>query len=73
MTGVHSYFDVFQVFWPWSGHMSMYIRVLPSGAAFQGIASGEVSFTVISPPDSEMGEVEPRRSTVVVPIKVCIA
>ena len=29
-----------------------------------------VSFTVISPPDADSGETEPRRSTVVVPIKV---
>ena len=46
----------------------MYIRVLPSSPGFTGEAKGEVRFVVESPPAD--GETEPRRSTVVLPVKV---
>ena len=33
-----------------SGYLALFIRVLPSGSRFAGVASGEVTFTVTSPP-----------------------
>lgn len=40
--------------------------VKPEGAAFNGTATGEVRFTVVSPPP--LGQREERRSTVVMPL-----
>jgi membrane-bound transcription factor site-1 protease len=53
--------------WPWSGYLAIFLRVKPEGANFTGTASGNVTFTVVSPP--ALGESEPRRSKVVWPVK----
>ena len=42
--------------------LHLHTRVKPEGAAFEGTGSGEVSFTVVSPP--ARGERRERRSTV---------
>ena len=54
--------------WPYHGYLALHISVLDSGKDFTGIASGDVIFTVTSPP--AQGESEPRVSTVKVPVKV---
>ena len=54
--------------WPYHGYLALHISVLDSGKDFTGIASGDVIFTVTSPP--AQGESEPRASTVKVPVKV---
>ena len=59
-----------QVLWPWSGHLALYLRVLPEGQNFTGEAAGKVSFSVISP--GLRGEAQPRRSRVSLPIKLQI-
>ena len=53
--------------WPWSGYLALYIRVKDEGAAFNGTAKGEVTFTIRSPPAP--GETAPRTSTVTLPLK----
>ena len=56
--------------WPWSGFLALYVRVRDVGAAFAGLAVGEVAFTVISPP--LRGEDQPRRSLVRLPLALDI-
>lgn len=63
-------FEHSEQLWPWSGYLALYLRVKDEGSAFTGTASGEVSFTVVSPPAK--GETEPRRSTVRVPLAAAI-
>jgi membrane-bound transcription factor site-1 protease len=36
--------------WPWSGHVSLHIRVKDSAAEFRGEAHGLVRFEIVSPP-----------------------
>jgi len=55
-------FDYPEQLWPWSGHLGIFLRVKPSGSQFSGEATGEVTFTVVSPPGP--GERVPRRSEV---------
>jgi membrane-bound transcription factor site-1 protease len=54
--------------WPYHGYLALHFSVKDSGKDFTGTASGDVIFTVISPP--AQGESEPRVSTVKVPVKV---
>ncbi|KAL4525136.1 hypothetical protein Ndes2526A_g07218 [Nannochloris sp. 'desiccata'] len=54
--------------WPWSGHLGIFLRVKPSGNQFSGEATGEVTFTVGSPPGP--GERVPRRSEVTAKLTV---
>lgn len=56
--------------WPWSGFLALYVRVRDAGAAFAGLAVGEVAFTVVSPP--LRGENQPRRSLVRLPLALDI-
>ena len=35
-------FEVSLQLWPWSGFLALYLRVKDSGAAYEGVASGEV-------------------------------
>ena len=55
-------FEASEQLWPWSGHISLFIRVIPQARDFSGTAEGRVELTVESPP--AFGEPEPRRSTV---------
>jgi membrane-bound transcription factor site-1 protease len=48
--------------WPWSGHLGIFLRVKPTGNTFSGLATGTVTFTVVSPPGP--GERAPRTSEV---------
>ncbi|KAK9806804.1 hypothetical protein WJX72_003461 [[Myrmecia] bisecta] len=59
-------FEHSDVLWPWSGFLALYIRVMPEGASYEGVASGEVTFTISSPP--ARGEAGPRTSQVTLPI-----
>lgn len=63
-------FEHSEQLWPWSGFLALYLRVKDEGAAFSGTASGEVTFTVVSPPGP--GEAAPRKSTVRVPLTAAI-
>ena len=63
-------FEYSTVLWPWSGFLALFIRVLPEAGAVDDVASGQVSFTIVSPPAP--GETAVRRSTVTVPITVRI-
>ena len=60
-------FEFSDVLWPYSGYLAFYARVKQSAKNSEGIASGTISFTVLSPPGP--GETELRRSTVNVPVK----
>ena len=64
-------FEYSSVLWPWSGFLALFITVLPEAAAVDDIASGEVSFTIVSPPAP--GSAAVRRSSVTVPLTVRIA
>jgi membrane-bound transcription factor site-1 protease len=55
-------FEYPEQLWPWSGHLGIFLRVKPSGNQFTGEATGEITFTVVSPPGP--GEGVPRRSKV---------
>ena len=63
-------FEYSSVLWPWSGFLALFIRVLPEAAAVDDVASGEVSFTIISPPTP--GSTAARRSSVTFPVTVRI-
>lgn len=63
-------FEYSGVLWPWSGFLALFIRVLPEAAAVDDVASGEVSFTIVSPPAPGSSTV--RRSSVTVPVTVRI-
>jgi len=67
---LHIQFEWSETLWPWSGYLALYLRVRPHGATFTGTASGNVEFTVVSPPAP--GETQPRKSTVVLPVRVRI-
>ena len=56
--------------WPWSGHLALYLRVLPEGEQFTGQATGEVTFSIVSP--GLRGETEARRSHVRLPLRLDI-
>lgn len=47
---LHLSFEWSEDLWPWSGYLALFIRVLPSGSGYSGVATGEISFTVVSPP-----------------------
>ena len=57
-----------EMLWPYSGYLGVHITVKDEGRAFEGAASGEIVFTVVSPPQGS--ETENRRSTVRVPLRV---
>lgn len=59
-----------QTIWPWSGYLAVSISVAKHGANWEGIAQGQITLTIESPP--EEGETEPRLSTVKLPIKAKI-
>ncbi|KAJ8943939.1 hypothetical protein NQ314_009603 [Rhamnusium bicolor] len=56
-----------ELLWPWSGWMAVHLSVASEGATYEGLAHGHVTVTVESPPG--FGEVEPRQSTVNLPIR----
>lgn len=59
-----------ELLWPWSGWLAVSFSVNPEAAAFDGLAQGHISVTIESPPAH--GELEPRQSTVILPIRVKI-
>ncbi|KAL3144492.1 hypothetical protein ABBQ32_004231 [Trebouxia sp. C0010 RCD-2024] len=63
-------FEYSSVLWPWSGFLALFIRVLPEAAALDDVATGEVSFTIVSPPAP--GSTAVRRSSVTLPVTVRI-
>lgn len=63
-------FEHSDLLWPWSGFLAIYIYVRPEGESFNGTASGEASFTIVSPPMP--GETEDRKSVVRLPLTVNI-
>ncbi|EFJ52617.1 hypothetical protein VOLCADRAFT_85780 [Volvox carteri f. nagariensis] len=67
---LHLTFEWSDLLWPWSGFLALYIRVLPGGAAYQGVANGVVEAVVVSPPGP--GEEAPRRSKVSLPLRARI-
>ncbi|KAK3746384.1 hypothetical protein QZH41_018216 [Actinostola sp. cb2023] len=56
------------VLWPWSGFLAVSITAATSAAAWEGIAQGHISITVVSPPQES--EIEPRTSTIKLPLRV---
>lgn len=56
--------------WPWSGYLAISITASKDAAAWDGIAKGQVTLTIESPPEDE--ETEPRRSTIMLPIRAKI-
>ncbi|XP_033626163.1 membrane-bound transcription factor site-1 protease-like [Asterias rubens] len=56
------------ILWPWSGYLAVSITVSSSATLWQGIAQGQITLTVESPPDN--GEEKPRRSVLELPVKV---
>ena len=63
-------FEYSTVLWPWSGYLALYIRVLPEAAAVDEVATGEFSFTIVSPPSPGGSAVQ--SSSVIVPVTVRI-
>ncbi len=63
-------FEHSDLLWPWSGFLALYVYVRAEGEAFNGTATGEASFTIISPPMP--GETEERKSKVILPITVAV-
>lgn len=63
-------FEHSDLLWPWSGFLALYVYVRAEGKTFNGTATGEASFTIISPPMP--GETEERKSKVTLPITVAI-
>lgn len=61
-------FEHSDMLWPWSGFLALYVYVKSYGSAYNGTASGEATFTIVSPPMP--GETEERTSLVKLPIKV---
>lgn len=61
-------FEYGDVLWPWSGYLVLYVRVKPSGLTFEGVASGQIQFSVKSPPP--LGKQGEQISFVEVPFKV---
>lgn len=57
--------------WPWSGYLAISITASKAAASWEGIAKGQVTLTIESPPDDE-DEKAPRQSTVTLPIRVKI-
>lgn len=53
--------------WPWSGWLAISFSVSADGATYEGFAQGHITLTVESPPAN--GELEPRQSTVTLPIR----
>lgn len=60
-------FEFSDVLWPYSGYLAFYARVKKSASGLEGVASGVITFTVLSPPGPD--ETTLRRSTVRVPVK----
>ncbi|XP_019641774.1 PREDICTED: membrane-bound transcription factor site-1 protease-like [Branchiostoma belcheri] len=61
-------FSYSNVLWPWSGYLAVSITAAKKAAQWDGIAQGQVTLTVSSPP--EEGEKEERTSTVKLPVRV---
>lgn len=61
-------FEHSDVLWPWSGFLALYIYVREEASSLADTATGEVSFTIVSPPMPE--ETEDRRSLVTMPLTV---
>lgn len=57
--------------WPWSGYLAVSITAAKTAASWEGIAKGQVTLTIESPPSNE-DEKEPRQSTVILPLRVKI-
>eukprot|EP01129_Flabellula_baltica_P013902 TRINITY_DN6554_c0_g1_i1.p1 TRINITY_DN6554_c0_g1~~TRINITY_DN6554_c0_g1_i1.p1 ORF type:complete len:945 (+),score=173.31 TRINITY_DN6554_c0_g1_i1:1-2835(+) len=58
------------VIWPWSGYLSLHIRVLDRGEFFEGDAEGVIKVTIKSPPSP--GTATFRYTDVEIPLKVKI-
>lgn len=58
------------VLWPWSGNLAVRVAVRREGRHRTVSAGGELRFAVVSPPAA--GEGEPRRASVVLPVRVQI-
>lgn len=69
-----SYIDVSftysKTLWPWSGYLAVSITVAKHAAQFDGIAQGQVTLTVESPPEGD--ESSPRVSNLKLPVRVKI-
>eukprot|EP00208_Stichococcus_sp_RCC1054_P004683 CAMPEP_0206137894 /NCGR_PEP_ID=MMETSP1473-20131121/2920_1 /ASSEMBLY_ACC=CAM_ASM_001109 /TAXON_ID=1461547 /ORGANISM="Stichococcus sp, Strain RCC1054" /LENGTH=1275 /DNA_ID=CAMNT_0053531159 /DNA_START=224 /DNA_END=4048 /DNA_ORIENTATION=+ len=55
-------FEYSEQLWPWSGFLALFIRVEEAGSQFRGRATGEITFTIVSPP--ALGERKKRTSQV---------
>lgn len=56
--------------WPWSGYLAVSISVKDTADTWSGIAQGQITLTVESPPEND--ESDPRRTELKLPIKVKI-
>ncbi|XP_045191862.2 membrane-bound transcription factor site-1 protease-like [Mercenaria mercenaria] len=63
-------FSYSKTLWPWSGYLAVSISVSKAAAKWEGIAQGQVTLTIESPPEGD--ETEPRISKLKLPIRVKI-
>ncbi|XP_041376922.1 membrane-bound transcription factor site-1 protease-like [Gigantopelta aegis] len=63
-------FSYSPILWPWSGFLAVSISVSKNASHWEGIAQGQITLTVESPP--EANEHKPRRSVIKLPIRVKI-
>ncbi|KAK6944966.1 Peptidase S8/S53 domain [Dillenia turbinata] len=62
------HFTYSDVIWPWTGYLALHMQIKEEGAQFSGEIEGNVTVRVYSPP--AIGEIEPRRSTCVLMLKL---
>lgn len=63
-------FTYSKTLWPWSGYLAISISVSKNAAKWEGIAQGQVTLTIESPPEGD--EVEPRVSVLKLPVRIKI-
>ncbi|CAG5132157.1 unnamed protein product, partial [Candidula unifasciata] len=56
--------------WPWSGYLAISITASKEAASWDGVAKGQVTVVIESPPEED--ETEPRQSTIVLPVRAKI-
>eukprot|EP01025_Chloroclados_australasicus_P034791 TRINITY_DN3552_c0_g1_i6.p1 TRINITY_DN3552_c0_g1~~TRINITY_DN3552_c0_g1_i6.p1 ORF type:complete len:948 (+),score=131.28 TRINITY_DN3552_c0_g1_i6:252-2846(+) len=65
-------FEYSDVLWPWSGYLASFITVKPNAENMEGIAEGEIQFTITSPPAPWDPTDAERKSFVKIPVKVWV-
>ncbi|KAK3086362.1 hypothetical protein FSP39_017399 [Pinctada imbricata] len=63
-------FSYSSLLWPWSGFLAVSLSVTKNAASWEGIAQGQITLTIESPPEGD--ETEPRRTILKLPVKARI-